>query len=319
MTDYDSPWKHALQHYFPDFLAFFFPAAHAGIDWSQGYTLLDKELQKAVRDATLGRRWADSLVRVTARDGREDWILAHVEIQGQNQPDFPKRMFVYNYRIYDVHDRPVVSLAVLAEPFSDTFGEFAYERWGCRMGLRYPVVSLAAYRKDPAALETSTNPFAVITQAHLQAQDTAGSETARYSAKLSLIRSLYRRGYQRTDILELLRFIDWVLTLPDGLEDQLWNEIQAFEEEKRMQYLARFERVAQEKGIAQGIEQGIEKGIGQGQARLLTRLLEERFGPLPEPQAARLQSSTPEQLETWALRLLDAASLDDVFGPADGH
>jgi hypothetical protein len=252
MTDYDSPWKNALKRYFPDFLAFFFPAAHAGIDWTKGYTMLDKELQKAVRDATLGRRWADSLVRVTARDGKEDWILAHVEIQGQNQPDFPKRMFVYNYRIYDVHDRPVVSLTVLADPFSAGFGEFAYERWGCRMGLRYPVVSLGAYRKDLAALEASPNPFAVITQAHLQAQDTADSDTARYRAKLALIRSLYRRGYQRADILELLRFIDWVLTLPAGLEDQLWTEIQNFEEERRMHYLASFERVAQKEGIAQG-------------------------------------------------------------------
>ena len=311
MTDYDSPWKNALKRYFPDFLAFFFPAAHAGIDWTKGYTMLDKELQKAVRDATLGRRWADSLVRVTARDGKEDWILAHVEIQGQNQPDFPKRMFVYNYRIYDVHDRPVVSLAVLAEPFSAGFGEFAYERWGCRMGLRYPVVSLAAYRGDPAALEASPNPFAVITQAHLQAQDTADSDTARYRAKLALIRSLYRRGYQRTDILELLRFIDWVLTLPPGLEDQLWTEIQSFEEEKRMHYLASFERVAQQKGI--------ELGIGQGQARLLTSQLEQRFGPLPEPQAKRIQSATPEKLENWGLRLLDAASLDDVFGRDGQH
>ncbi|WP_295434478.1 hypothetical protein [uncultured Thiodictyon sp.] len=138
-----------------------------------------------VRDATLGRRWADSLARVTARDGKEDWILAHVEIQGQSQPDFPKRMFVYNYRIYDVHDRPVVSLAVLAEPSSAGFGEFTYERWGCRMGLRYPVVSLAAYRGDLAALEASSNPCAVITQAHLQTQDTADSATARYRVKLA--------------------------------------------------------------------------------------------------------------------------------------
>jgi hypothetical protein len=105
----------------------------------------------------------------------------------------------------------------------------------------------------------------------------------------------------------LLRFIDWVLTLPPGLEDQLWTEIQSFEEEKRMHYLASFERVAQKRGIA------------QGQARLLMRLLEERFGPMPEPQAKRVQSAAPEQLETWALRLLDAASLDDVFGRDDQH
>ncbi|WP_200383189.1 hypothetical protein [Thiococcus pfennigii] len=49
MADYDSPWKTVLERYFAEFLAFFFPEAHAGIDWTQGYTLLDKELQKVVR------------------------------------------------------------------------------------------------------------------------------------------------------------------------------------------------------------------------------------------------------------------------------
>ncbi len=38
MIDCDSPWKNVLERYFPEFLAFFFPAAYAGIDWSQGYT-----------------------------------------------------------------------------------------------------------------------------------------------------------------------------------------------------------------------------------------------------------------------------------------
>ena len=38
MTDDDSPWKTVLERYFPDFLAFFFPAAPAGIDWSRGYS-----------------------------------------------------------------------------------------------------------------------------------------------------------------------------------------------------------------------------------------------------------------------------------------
>jgi len=55
MTDYDSPWKLALKRYFPDFLAFFFPAAHAGIDWSQGYTMLDNELQRPVVEGRPGR------------------------------------------------------------------------------------------------------------------------------------------------------------------------------------------------------------------------------------------------------------------------
>ena len=35
--DFDGPWKSALDTYLADFLAFFFPQAHADIDWSRGY------------------------------------------------------------------------------------------------------------------------------------------------------------------------------------------------------------------------------------------------------------------------------------------
>jgi hypothetical protein len=101
MTDFDSPWKEALEHYFPQFMSFFFPLAHADIDWARGYEFLDKELQQVVRDAELGRRLVDKLARVYARDGEEDWVLVHVEVQGQPEAAFAKRMYVYNYRLYD--------------------------------------------------------------------------------------------------------------------------------------------------------------------------------------------------------------------------
>ncbi len=34
--DYDSPWKEALERFFPEFLALLFPAIYAQIDWSVG-------------------------------------------------------------------------------------------------------------------------------------------------------------------------------------------------------------------------------------------------------------------------------------------
>ncbi len=146
MTDYDSPWKTALERYFPQFMAFFFPEAHAGIDWSQGHTFLDKELQKVVRDAELGRRLADKLVRVRGRDSQDDRVLVHIEVQGQPESDFAKRMYVYNYRLFDRYDRPVVSLAVLGDSVGETLGRFGYRRWGCAVSLEFPVVCLGDYR-----------------------------------------------------------------------------------------------------------------------------------------------------------------------------
>jgi hypothetical protein len=42
-TDYDSPWKETLDRYFERCLAFFFPHAHAEIDWARRFEMLDAE------------------------------------------------------------------------------------------------------------------------------------------------------------------------------------------------------------------------------------------------------------------------------------
>lgn len=86
--------------------AFYFPDAHRQIDWSKGYTFLDQELQAVTRDAEIGKRFVDKLVQVHRLSGQEDWIYIHLEIQGMSQAEFAKRMFVYNYRIFDKYDRP---------------------------------------------------------------------------------------------------------------------------------------------------------------------------------------------------------------------
>ncbi|MBF0258707.1 MAG: hypothetical protein HQK62_07705 [Desulfamplus sp.] len=62
--DYDSPWKDILERFFIDFLSFFFPDVHAGIDWENEYTFLDKEFQQLVRDSEMGRRLADKFSQI---------------------------------------------------------------------------------------------------------------------------------------------------------------------------------------------------------------------------------------------------------------
>ena len=234
MADYDSPWKEMLDGYFPAFMAFFFPAVAAEIDWSLGYESLDTELQQIVRDAALGMRLADKLIRVWHRDGSEQFVLIHIEIQGQRDPDFPKRMYVYNYRLFDRYDRPVVSLAVLTDA-SPTWRPMRYEYslWGCRVGIVFPVVKLRAYRERWAELEASDDPFATVVMAHLHSQATRRRLSQRLEGKLHLVRRLYERGYARDDVLELFRFLDWVLTLPPALEARFQTAVIELEREGR--------------------------------------------------------------------------------------
>jgi len=57
---YDSPWKGVLEHAFPEFMAFYFPDAYTQIDWAQGHEFRNTELRQVVRDAELGKRFADA-------------------------------------------------------------------------------------------------------------------------------------------------------------------------------------------------------------------------------------------------------------------
>lgn len=209
-SDQDSPWKEALERFFPEFLALLFPAIHAEIDWSTPYRSLDRELQQITGDADSGRRYADKLLDVRTRDGRETWVLVHVEVQGDAQAVFSQRMFQYHYRIRDRYDRSVVSLAVLSDR-NRQFRPVCYTdgRWGCRILFEFPMVKLLDYVEPArwATLEASDNVFALVVMAQIRAKVTPDAATLQ-GWKFRLIRLMYERGYERALILALFRLID---------------------------------------------------------------------------------------------------------------
>ncbi len=65
--------------------------------------------------------------------------------------------------------------------------------------------------------------------------------------------------------------------------------------------------------IALGKAEGRAEGEAKGEAKMLLRLLTRRFGPLPTAVRSRLDAASPEQLDHWAERFVDATKLDDVF------
>ena len=269
-ADYDNPWKEALSLYFHPFMAFFFPEIEANINWSRGYEFLDKEFQQVVRDAEIGRRQADKLVKVWRGDGAQIWVLIHVEIQSQAKSDFAERMYVYNNRIFDLYRRSVVSLAVLADD-QDSWrpDRYNYELWGCRVELRFPTVKLLDYQGRRDILEQDNNPFAVIVAAHLTTQQTNQDPSRRYQGKLRIAKSLYQRGYSRQDILELFRLIDWMMSLPESVESEFKEEIRRFEEDLQMPYVTNIERLARQEGVLQQKREDV------------IEVLEVRFSELP--------------------------------------
>ncbi|MGE0085980.1 MAG: hypothetical protein AB7S75_16350 [Desulfococcaceae bacterium] len=267
----DSPWKEALEKYFRPFMELFFPEIHDDIDWKKGYTFLDKELEKIVRDAKAGTRRVDKLARVHLRNGKPALILIHIEIQGYEDSGFAARMYIYNYRLFDRYRLPVVSLAVLTDTAADFKpSEYVSEYYGCSLRFAFPVIKLADWRKKWNTLEKSSNPFAIVVMAHLKAQEFGrGKEEERKRWKFILIRMLYSRGYKREDILELYRFIDWLMVLPETLEKKLTDELTSIEEEKKMPYITSAERI------------GRKEGRLEERRSILIEMIRERFGKTP--------------------------------------
>jgi hypothetical protein len=216
-AEYDSPWKEALDLYFPEFMAFFLPEAYADIDWERGYEFLDKELPKIVRDAEVGKRLADKLVKVWRRDNSQSLVLAHIEIQSQYETDFQQRIFVYNYRIFDRYRLPVATLVILADDRPAWRPQnYDYRLWGTQTSIQFPVVKLLDYEANWSALEASSNPMAVMVMAHLKTQATSGNAQERLQWKIAVAKSLYQKGYSRQQILELFRLIAWMMNKETG-------------------------------------------------------------------------------------------------------
>lgn len=308
--DYDSPWKEAIERYFADFMAFYFPHAHAQIDWAQPLSFLDQELRAAMREAELGKRVVDKLVRVTRLGGSEEWVYIHLEIQGQPQAGFAERMFVYHSRLFDRYRKPIASLALLADDRSDWRPtNYAHEMFGCQIHMRFPVAKLLDWAGSEARLEDSANPFALLTRAHLATRTTRNDPAARLAAKWSLVRRLYQAGFERQRIIDFFNLIDWMMRLPKELEEKFWSDLDRFEEEMKMRYVNSVERMALERGM----ETGLQQGLRAGKIQVIAQLLAARFGALPAPAKAKLDAATEEELDAWTEALLWAPSIDAVF------
>ena len=277
-ANYDEPWKEALTEYFEAFLHFFFPEVYQLIDWTKIPESLEKELKRITASAKTKKRFADKLYKVWLLRGEEVWILIHIEIQSQYEKQFSQRMYIYNYRAFDLYQKPVISLAILGdEQVNWRPDSYNYQIGGCEVSLKFPTVKLLDYEERWSELEASTNPFAIIVMAHLKTKATTGNLQQREQWKWRLIRGLYDRGFERKQIIKLFEIIDNMMTLSTELQQSLESKIKQFEEEITMPLVSNIEW----RGIERGKEIGKEIGALQNARDFVKTVLQSRLGEVP--------------------------------------
>lgn len=258
----DVAWKEILDAYFKDFVEYCLPELYVLINWKKQWHSLDKELQAITKGADSGKRLLDKLFKIFLKDGCEQWVLVHLEIQGNYDSDFPKRMFIYGYRIYDKYQKPIVSCAILTDEAKNWRpSSFQVGLVGSYLRAEYLVVKLIDYQGKSRELESSINPFAsviLIQLAALDAKDKAQDKRKRL--KFALTRRLYDKGFKRTEVVSLYKFIDWLIGLSKPLEVEYLHEIYEFEETTKMPYISNAEKFGIEKGKREGKREGKLEG-----------------------------------------------------------
>ncbi len=309
MRSYDESWKEALNEYFESFLIFFFPEVHQLIDWTQTPRSLDKELQEITASSATEKRIADKLYQVWLLDKRVIWILIHIEVQSQYEVDFGERMYVYNYRSFDLYHKPVVSLAVLGDESNKWRpNTYSYAIGGCEVSLKFPIAKLLDYESRWQELETNTNPFAIIVMAHLKTKATTGNLSEREQWKWTLVRGLYERGLNKEQIVKLFKIIDMMMTLPEQLQQKLVKKINSFEEERKMPFISPTEQMA----IERGKEIGKEIGALQNARNYIKTVLQARLGEVSlEITASLAQISNLSILDEMLKLAVTVNSLND--------
>ena len=80
-ADNDTPWKEILKDHLKDFVEFFWDEAYQDIDWTKPHEMLEQELMSLEINQEDGtKKVIDKLFKVTLKNGKDQWILLHIEV-----------------------------------------------------------------------------------------------------------------------------------------------------------------------------------------------------------------------------------------------
>ena len=106
-----------------------------------------------------------------------------------------------------------------------------------------------------------------------------------------------------------LQFIDFYAGLNDNELKQM--QLKYLKEKPNMAGYAQHFR---QEGRQEGLQEGLQEGRVEGERTVLERLLNRRFGTLSPEITKKLSEASSVDLENWAENVLDAKTLDEVFG-----
>ena len=277
------------------------------IDWTSNPEWLDKEIGQIIGRSGRRNQEVDLLFKVRLIDGRDQWILCHLEIQSSYETDFIARIDLYNSGLKWLFQQEVLTLAILTDLNPDWRpSEYHFEFGGYGVDRRFPVCKVLDHLQSDWA--DGRTLIVEVARAQIAALCTASDPESRYNSKTELVRNLYSAGYNQDEIREIFRLIDWMMHLRPDLARRFKSELAAYEKEMKMPYITSVERLAKEEGR----EEGLEKGREQGSITLLLRMLTRRCGQLPGDVEQAINQLNLTESQAQGDALFDFQTIEDL-------
>ena len=274
-------------------------------------------------DAALRSSQSDMLFKVELASGGPAYVYVLVEHKSYPDPGTPLQLANYMLEIWKRHAQGRVDRLRALPPIIPVVFYHGAARWSVAEGLGAMIAT-----DDPELLFLPGQRFILRVLSALPTE-----ELSRDAALRAGLIALTRRaiefvtriveGLAEEDTLRSQVFEYILLTYPEADMDALRANLRAAGFDEMEGLVGTIAEALMERGEARGLKRGLERGeargLERGKAEGLTRLLERRFGSLPGTARDRIAAAGPGELDSWLDRVLDADSLDAVFGRSDRH
>lgn len=254
----DTLWKGILEDVFDDFLRFYYHNADKLFDMARGFDFLDKELEDLFPQTDEENvRYVDKLVRVWLKNGTEEWILIHIEVQGASDKTFPERMYIYAYRIRDRYKRKVTAWAILTDKNKKFVpSEFKESFLGTTTTYQFNMCKVIAL--DEATLRLNHNPFAIVLLTVLLAlKKDKVEEVKLIDLKMDIVKNLLQRQIPKKKIHSLMSFLKKYVRFNTKNDSIFEQKLQQFTGKT---YPMGIDELLLQRAEDIGVKKGIEKG-----------------------------------------------------------
>lgn len=120
-------------------------------------------------------------------------------------------------------------------------------------------------------------------------------------------------SYADEYIRPLLLFLDWILQLPEELEEKLTDDIDNTTGGLIMPYIPSWERIALKKGMKRGLEQGMEEGKIEDKQQILIRLLRKKFSLTEKEETLIEENNNLNELDSAIDAILTAETKEEIL------